>query len=637
MKKIQSLTLLLLFATGILAQNIAQKIPATANIVGSIDAGKINKLMPVEEWEKTSLGKKFKEMQAKDSSLTYNSIKDFGIDLSGTLYYFHTEDDSMHYNTVLVPLTDATKLDKVLANKGLARLAGDTRKITDDDSTGYFMWNNEQLVYVKALIKEGYFRNAEVAARHGLSYSTPVSYSDANDVTVVSVDTAQDLKEEYAVPDSVLAFMDTAVINYNNADETDSSSFTYYEPNENDFDYYNDLKIKKRLAAASADSAVNKVFYTNPVTSILSNEGFLKNYNANAIANIWVDKPMSFYANLLPGYLMGKTSSMSLANAFPEVDAGYNSFSASLLIDEKQMNIHTQMEMTNEMAAMQEKIFDRKLNKQFYKYINTDSMLGYMTWAVNTKAYLEQFPAMMERTYGNMGLGIGRDETSLAAEFISLLLDEEAIGNMIKGDAMVIFDGVYQQETTYTDYTYDENFKSTEVQKTKTETLPRFLMMLSSEENNLVRKLINYGIKQSVVKAAEGFYEIEVPKSPVHFYFMNKDGVFFLTNSLLNIQQISTGSFKANLSKQEKKFMANHNFTMLINPKNISGKIAQTDLGATESLTNMMNTFNKMGMVRMKVNALQNNTTSADLWMETPAGNTNALTHFFTLFEDMLK
>lgn len=638
MKKYYCVALILLVASGLRAQNAALKIPSTANVVGSINLGKINGMMPMEEWDKTSLGKKLKEMRGNDTTLQYNSVQDLGIDPNSTLYYFHTENDSMHLNTVLATLTNAVKTDQFFANKEIVRLAGNVRKHVDNDSTGYFMWNDVQIIYVKALMKDAYFREVAIAQRHGLSYNVPRIYQD-EEVTINAVDTSILTLEDLEKIDSARATQDSIVTNIvdGEMDEAeDTVSIIYEAADENDFDYYNDLKIKKSLMTISAAGAVNEFFYTTPATSVLSNSSYLKNYDAAAVASIWVDKPMDFYTSMVPGYLLYKTNPLDVAFKMKE-ESGYESFAASLLLDDRRLTMHTQMELSPAMAAMQEKILNRKLNKRFFKYIDTDSMLGYMSWALDTKAYLEQMPQLLERTYGSMGIGVGQEEASLAAEFISLLIDEEAIANMIKGDAMVIFDGVYQQQVNYTDYSYDENFKATAVEKTKTETLPRFLMMMSSEENNLVRKLVKYGIKKEVVKLSGAFYEIEIPKSPMRLFFMNKDDIFFLTNSISNIEQISAGTFKASISKKEKKALSSHPFSMYIHPKNISGKIAQTDLGATESLADMINTFNKMGEVRMQANTLKNNIYSADLWMDVPAGNTNAVTYFFSLFDGMLK
>jgi hypothetical protein len=640
MKKIYVLFLSLFFVQCINAQNLALKIPADANAVATINAGKLSSLLPVDEWDKTSLGKMLGKIKGKDSSTAYNSVKDLGINLSGTIYYFHTENDSMHYNSMLIPLSDATKMEKLLGKRELIRLAGNVRKVTEDDSSAVFLWNEEQLLFVKASLKDAYFSTKEVAERNGLSYNyyydeaavaidTSIAYS--MDTTAVVIDSVTVVTDNAAV-DSLMAVMEDVELSSDTTVEIMDDEVTY----EGTFDYYNDISIKKRISAACASFTANEIFYKTPSGNILNNTSYVSSAKPDAIASLWVDKPMDMYYRLLPyHYFYGLSPLNNLSGPYDLM--GYKSFSSHLTMNDKQMNIHSAIEMSGEIAAIQSKMMDRRINKQFYKYINTDSMLGYMSFAINTKNYLEAFPALLEKTYSNMVPGVGSEEYSLAAEFFSFLIDEEAIGNLVKGDMMVAFDGVFQQETTYTDYTYNDNFEQSAVEKTKNETIPRFLMMMSSEENNLARKLVKYGINKSVVKAREGFYEMEVPRSPMRFYFMYKNDIFFLTNSLQNIQAISTGSFKSNISKNEKKFIGDHNLAMYINPKNIAGKLVASGAGVTEELTQMINTFNKMGAVRMKINPVKNNTRSGDLWMDVPAGNSNALSLLLSFFDEMVK
>ena len=615
------------------AQELANKIPANANAVASIHGAKLTAMLSPEEWDKTTMGKKMKEMMSRDSGFQFNSVKDFGIDLSGSFYYFNTDDDSTYYNYFLAPLADVNKLEKLFAKKDIVRLANNVRRLTDDDSSGVAIWNNQQFIYVNASLKEGYYQDSAVAARHGLSY-TSYNYYDP-----VYADTTAVIEESTVTFDTTVAVATVPEIMIEETTspvDTIASTITDYQPyDEGSFDYYKDRSIKKKIAAACASYAATEIFYKTPEKNIFSNTAYVSSASAEAAASVWVDKPMDLYYRLMPyNYFLG--SKMWPYNNVTEKGFGYKSFASHLLLNEKQMRIHSQVEMSEEIAAIQKQILDRKINKRFYKYINTDSMLGYMTWAFNTKAYLQQFPALMEKAYGNMGLGRYSDEYSVAAEFFSFLIDEEAIAKMVKGDMMVLFDGVFQQETTYTDYTYNDDFEQTAVEKTKKETLPRFLMMISSEENSLAKKLVKYGMNKSVVKQVDGFYEIEVPRSPMRFYFMYKDDVFFLTNSLENIRSISNGNFKANISKDEKKFIGNHNFSMYMNPKSISGQIASTEVGATESLTAMLNTFNKMGEVRMQLNPVKNNTGSTDIWMDVPKGNANALTLLLEYFEKVL-
>jgi uncharacterized protein YcgL (UPF0745 family) len=632
MKKVYSLFLCLVAAHILPAQNLVKKIPATANVVASFDAGKLTQMMSAEEWDKTELGKK---LNAGKDSGKHVSINDLGLNLNSTVYYFHTEDDSMHYNCVLAFLDDATKLDKTLGKRELIRLPKNVRKVIDDDSTGYFMWDNKMMVFVNASLKDAYFSNPEVAKNHGLSsynsYGTSTypgkSYEYA-DTVAVAVDTAViELKEDSMMP---------APPSVTDVEVTTDSVASAYTPDESDFDYYADLRIKKSISAKCAGNFTNTLFTKTPAASVAGNKKYTASVNDKAVANIWIDKPMELYTSVMPyNYFFKSPYNLTGSNGFG--DLGYKSFAGNVVMDDKRINIHSELEMDDTLAAIQQKIAARKINKEFYRYINSDSMLAYISWSMDTKAYLEEFPSIMERTYGNMGLGISGDEYALAAEFFSFLIDEEAVAKMAKGDGMILFDGVYQQETTYTDYTYDENFNATPVTKTKHETIPRFMLMMSSEENKLAKKLEAYGIKKNVLTLKEGFYEIEIPKSPMRFYFMYKNDIFFLTNSLKNIQEISKGSFKSNLAAKEMEFISDHSMTMYINPKNIAGRLSAAEIGGTESLAEMINVFNKMGEVKMQVNPIKNNISSGDFWIDVPEGNKNSLTFFIDLFKGMTK
>ena len=630
MKKIYSFIICAIFLQPAMAQDLSSKIPADADAVFTFNTKKLTSLVPAEEFDKTAIGKKLKEAMGKDSSFSYHSIKDFGTDLNSNIYYFHKQDDSLQYHIVLIPLADAAKADQLLAKKDILRLPGNVRKQTNDDSSGVFLWNDQQLISVNISLKESYFYQKEVAERYGLSTNSYYYYDPS-----AAADSIAMVAEAIASTDTIAMAVDSVVATI------DTNALAEVEPyvdEEGTFDYYNDMSIKKRISATFAGNAAAEILNRpDNISGITGNASYRASVNNDAAATLWVNKPTELYYKAISNPFMLYDNVLMGRNMPANPFVGYESVTAHLSFNEKQANIHTEVTMSDEMIAMQKKLLDRNINKQFYKYINTDSMLGYMSWAMNTQHYLEQFPYFLQSTYGRMRYGMDNEEFELMAEFFSLIIDEEAISKMIKGDIMVLFDGLYQQETTYTDYTYNDNFEQSEIIKTKKETLPRFLLMLSSEENKLVKKLVNYGIAKKVVNAMQGFYEIEVPKSPVRFYFTYKNDVFFLTNSLKKIQEISSGTFKSNISKAEKKFIGDHHFSMFINPKLIASELSRTEIGAADGLTGMINSFNKMGAVRMKVNPIRGNTSSADLWMEVPGNNSNGLGLLLSLFENMIK
>ena len=651
-----------------LAQDLVSKIPAEANVIGTINTGKLTQLMKVEEWSNSSFGKKMLEMSAGKSGKEVKSFNDLGLSLNSNMYYFHTENDSIHFNYILAPIADLSKFDALFTDRPFVKLANNARMMAEEDSSGFLMWNNQQVLYAKGSLKESYFRDYEVAARHGLY--TPYASDTAayalppvvDSVMVESIEPEEEpappppppppakkktkttkgktsatkskttKKAKVKEPDPEPEIVKEAPAEYDTYMKVDTVAPTPYPS----YDYENEMLIKKRIAAACTQEALKILFNNNPDTSITTNLQYIQSRDNNAAATIWIDRPMELYYSMITGYYMFGRGMGN--NVFDRVNNSvYKNFTAKLFMEEKQIRLTSAAEVTDEMIATQQKIFDRKLNKKLLNYINTDSLLGYLSWSVDTKAYLEAFPKYLENTYGNMGLGLNSEEYGVLSEFLSFIIDEEAISKLIKGDGLVLFNGLYEQQSTYTDYVYDDNYNSTPVEKTKTDTLPRFIFLFSSEENNFERKLINYGIKQEVVKQKEGFFELAIPRSPMTLYFTNRDGLFFLTNSLTDMQNISSGKYAAKIPKQEKKLLLAHNYTLFINPSKISGEIAKTEIGATESLSSAMNALRKMGNVRAVMHPIKGNMMTGEMTMDTPADKTNSLKYIFEIFDGLMK
>ncbi|RYY64769.1 MAG: hypothetical protein EOO13_18065, partial [Chitinophagaceae bacterium] len=214
MKKIYFLCATLLMAQLSIAQDIAIRIPANAKAVATINTARLMKLMSPEDLDKSILGKKLREIKGDDTTSQYNSVKDFGLDLNNKLYYFYMADDSMHYNIVLMPLSDALKVDKVMHEKEMVRLSGNVRKVAEIDSSSFLIWNDQRLMYVSTSLKDEYFRRKDVAANHGLSYNYYYEEAVVSD-SIMSMDTSAIIYEtdttetvtEKARIDSILAII----------------------------------------------------------------------------------------------------------------------------------------------------------------------------------------------------------------------------------------------------------------------------------------------------------------------------------------------------------------------------------------------------------------------------------------------
>ena len=617
MRKMYLLAAALISFTTTNAQVSEKNIPANATIVTDINLGKLTSLMSTKEWDKSTMGKELLKSITDKTGKKVKSIEDLGVDLKGHAYIYYTSNDSMNFMSVLMPVADAKKTKIAFAKLNPVAAAQNSWMAVNEDSLGMFIANDKQILFVSGFVNDTYFKKEEVAKNHGIDLSNPYDYAMAATDTVMLAD------EEGEVTD-------TAVVMDDEAEETEEAEEM------EDSTYYKNQQIKNRIVYKATRTQINDWFYNGFSNSINDNKNYNAVKNNDAVVSFWMDEPMSFYQKLLPSYIFGGNSGGLLSNMMPTSQLRYTGINSHLLMDKKQAEISSTFTMSEEMAELQKKLSGRKANPAFLKYLNMDNAMAYLTYAFDTKAYLENFPQVMESTYGNY-MSENKEEISLAAELFSFLIDEEAISKMAPGDAMMVFNGLYQKEVTYSDYTYDEDYNATEVIKKKMETLPKFLMMMTSEQNKLSKKLIEYGIKKEVLKEEKGYYALNIPKSPMAIYVMYKDGILFIGNEEESLQQINNNNFKAKVSAEERDFITNNISSMVIKPGSISKQVSATGLAITEDLTDMMNTLKNMGNMRMSISPVANNQMKGNFTMYVPSNNSNALTYFMSLINGLSK
>ena len=617
MKKVYLLAAVLISFTTVNAQVSEKNIPANATIVTDINLGKLTSLMPVKEWNKSTVGKELLKSINEKTGKKVNSIADLGVALTGHAYVYYTSNDSINFMSILMPVADAKKTRNAFAKMNPVAAPQNSWIVVNEDSIGVIIANDKQILFVSGFINDTYFSKEEVAKNHGIDLSNPYDYAVAATDTVMLAD------EEGEVTD-------TAVVMDEEAEETEEAEEM------EDSTYYKNQQIKNHIVYNATRAQINDWFYNGFTNSINENKNYNSTKNSEAVVSFWMDEPSTFYQKLLPSYMSGGYNGGILNSLLPPSKLRYTGIYAHLLMDKKQAEISSTFTMSEEMAELQKKLTARKANPAFLKYLNMDSAMAYLSYSFDTKAYLENFPELMESTYGNF-MQENKEEISLAAEFFSFLIDEEAISKMAAGDAMMVFNGLYQKEVTYTDYTYDDDYNATSVEKTKMETLPKFLFMMTSEQNKLSKKLIEYGIKKGMLKEEKGYYALDIPRSPMTIYLMYKDDILFIGNEEQSLKEIHNNTFKAKMSAEERDFITNNISSLVIKPGSISKQIDASGIAATEDLTEIMNTLINMGNMRMSVSPIANNQMKSNFTMYVPAKNSNALTYFMSLINGLSK
>jgi hypothetical protein len=669
------------------AQDLVKKIPANAFTVATIKGDNVFKLMFVKDFNESFVGKKLLTETSKSLDKNFSSIEDFGINLEKNMYYFNQLSDSITYNCFLIPIKDARKFEDLIENKEKKfTQQGDIRTMVLPDSTSIIKWNNNMLYFVTGSIKGSFFADSVKSARYGIKdirfQNDDATAVDSTAVVVDSVATVaypeeidqptkvkpykkgktiakkkkttkkstkgKTLKksttikkkkpvsdgfiDEQTAPDMADDVVRDSAMAYVSGDVADAANYNPAGDEKHYQEYQKELieqdAKKKRLAFTWMTVQADQIF-NGTYESIENNKSYTASLDNKAIAELWVSSLQDVYNSIAPEFgTYGKAGLMK----------GYGSLNAKLFMDNKSFRISTGLELAQEQADAYKKIMNRKLNKKFLNYVNSEKALGFMSYSIDTKAYLEEFPKLMKQTYGSF-LGAKMDEEiDLGADLLSLLLDEEAVSKVVKGDALFVINGLNTKDVTYTTYEYDDDYKQKEVTKTKKETLPDFLFMFSSEDTRLINKVIKYGINKNFVSVNNNIYKIEEKKSPIDIYFMIKDGIVFFGNSLTEMQGISDNQYSSNkLSKLHKDLLSKNNFSFLFNAKNLVGKVPDSEIGGEETAKKFNSTLEKMGNVYMKSNPIKGRLVSADISAEIPNGHENALKYLFSLIENAAK
>ncbi|GGI23982.1 hypothetical protein [Pedobacter mendelii] len=684
MKKILIAITLLFLVKLNYAQDLVKKIPSNAFTVATIKGDNVFKLMFVKDFNESFVGKKLLTETSKSLDKNFTSIEDFGINLEKNMYYFNQLSDSITYNCFLIPLKDAAKFENLINDKDKKfKTEGDIRTMVLPDSLSIIKWNNSMMYFVTGSIKTSFFADSAKSALYGIkdvgygsqwnndtiidstAVVTPVAVDSTYMATpepmdgqgfdpplvkvkiqkktpIKKITTKKNISKKKSTKRKVIvkpkknkAVEEELVANSVVITEPDST-YMVTPPSsaygDEMYDGYQKERAeqdakKKQLAFVWMTAQADKIFNSN-YESIESNKSYTTSLDSKAIAELWVSSLQDVYNSIAPEFgTYGKTGLMK----------GYGSLNAKLFMDKTSFRISTGLELAKDQADAYKKIMNRKLNKNFLKYIDSEKAIGFMGYSIDTKAYLEEFPKLMKQTYGAF-LGARMDEEiELGTDLFSLLLDEEAVSKVVKGDALFVINGLNSKEVTYTSYEYDDDYNRKEVTKTKKETLPDFLFMFSSEDNRLMNKLIKYGINKNYVTVNNNIYKIEEKKSPIDIYFMIKDGIVFFGNSITELESISNGSFNTSISKTHKTLLAKNNFSFLFNAKNLVGKVPNEEIGGEETAKKFNETLGKMGNIYMKSNPIKGNIVSADISAEIPNGHENALKYLFSLIENASK
>ena len=628
------LSVFLLFSTtltlSVKAQDLASRVPADAQAVVTIKGKNLTQLLSIKEFNSSAVGKKILEALSKEFDGDIKDAQNLGINLESNFYYYNQANDSVSYNCVLIPLKNAKLLDILLSNNKEHKIAttGNLRTLYEGDSTEVTIWDDNVLLLAKADASYGYFDREEVAARFGIENPNDTGDSTATAaIDTVSAETQAETLEQIEQAEEIVTQAEEvpAAENVQEAEEETSEDTLDADSTSIDLDAYSQrtIKINKVLAVWLVEMA-KSAFNQTTKASILENKSYLKSLDNDAEASLWISNMGNMFSSF--------TGSSSYLKSFKFFE-GYRGISSKLYLENDQIRLTTALELDEPLASTYKKIADSKINRKFLKYINEDKNLGYLSFSFNSKAYLEEYPKQIAKMYGFLF----EDEAAMITDLVSLILDEKALSNVFKGNGLLLLTGLNEKQVTYKTYDYDEDFNSTEVEKTKKETLPDFLFMTSTKDDKLLQKLFSYGEKKKVLVKNSFYYQLKVPKNPMDLFFMIKDGIIFIGTSDKEMEDIARNTFNAKLSKEHRRIIVKNNFATYFNTKKIAGKIPEKGLEDFASAEKATSVLGGMGNILLKSNKIKDNIVSGEISMNVGSTHPNSLQYLFSLLEKAIK
>ncbi|WP_233268655.1 DUF1573 domain-containing protein [Cellulophaga sp. L1A9] len=434
-------------------------------------------------------------------------------------------------------------------------------------------------------------------------------------------------------------------------EETVIESTEYDDSSYYNDDYYEEQDRKREIRAAkrAADRLVSLASIIEKAKkimkgsyaegSILKNSSYVKSIGSGKDeATVWVNDFTALYRDAIPSYFGGGYYGDNPYDMF-NFDRLYGgmSLTSKLNFDDTNASIKTVYTMNDEMAEYQRAIYNGKMNKNFFKYFNEDSMNGYFSINTSTEGTLSAYPKLVDAMFEGVEKEHLEDFVPIATRLISILLDEEAIAKVVRGDMLLVMNGVENVEVTYTTYDYDENYESIEVTKTKTEPIPKFILMVTSEEKEIFNRIMKIGIKEGAVTAENGFYQVEIPDAPFTVNMLFKDNTLLISNSKADITAMSNGTYNAKVSGRHKKLISKNAGSIYINGKSLTKDIPE-DMVPNSYREKLDYISNNVEDLEFRVGKMKGNVLEGEMILNTPEGkgHKNSLAYFLNMIDALV-
>ncbi len=423
---------------------------------------------------------------------------------------------------------------------------------------------------------------------------------------------------------------------------------SYRADKRNDYRNYLREKTERKkdiLTQLLYDNRVSAVFNSKfNFKSITSNSSFTNSQDKKADATFWVRNEISnnaLTASLLREMYGYRYSSMyrDLGVFSTSLNQMNSAYSVTKLFFEKDgIKFENNTENNEFQLNSTNNIYSTKQDSRFFDYVNGDNFLAYTSLSFDSKSLIEVMPQLYMDQYGRFAED-NQEEFQVMVDMISIFLDEKAIGELATGNAFFVLKDMDKKEVTYNSYEYDENYKSTLVEKTKTELLPEFLFMFSTSNEEMLTKIMGLGIKNEILIENNKYYTINSKKGdlPFDIFFVIKDGIVFISTDEIEIKTIvQGGKFENNLASRHQKLVSSNSQVIYINNQKITEYIPADFFSRRSQDEYAM--YKEFGCEEIVVSSKnKNGNMETTGYVSTPNNEMNSALYFFNFINRMIE
>lgn len=349
-------------------------------------------------------------------------------------------------------------------------------------------------------------------------------------------------------------------------------SYTYFYTNPDVYDQYgmdsqngDEWELQKALERQWLEAKVSHMF------TDAAKQGARPEFADKGDIVVWTSSAAS-----LPQYerFIGNYNDSPEYDGFvKELETYYkgNEATFALNFNEGQIVIESESKLNEKTFEFTKRLMGKKVDKAFAQYVKGDNLIGYYGVSIQldelmdaTKDFYyplaEKFPE-----YGQMTIDV--------MELVDLILDDDAIFEVITGDMLFACTDVREFETTYYTYDYDENFERIKIPHTSKEHLPEMVLLMKTGNDEAVERLYRILEKTAGLVKKNNYYVIEGQREmPFPVYLGVHDGVICISNDESLVANMETG-VKYPMAKEHIKALKKNSQVMYFDAKKLMERL----------------------------------------------------------------